>query len=300
MKLSEVICQTMEMHIKENDGLIMGETLTSIGNTYGTIPSGECANIIELPMTDVAAGGFVTGAALTGRRTVFVLRFQDFFMLNCSSLLQDAAISKEFHGYGCPIFIRGIFSEKAGPNHSNSLHSIPMHFPGIQVCAPMTGEEYREVYDIFMSNDIPMYVSEDRRALSMNFESHDTRNESADITLYAVGDSRLEIDAVAGRLRNDGYSVNVAHIYMLKPFNAEFYAEFMADSTLGLVVDTDRQICGASEHIAYSLMTKTGRMVYALGSDDYVKCLSVNDYHEAPKYEEIYLYAISLMRRHGK
>lgn len=297
MKLSDTICSIMERHINEYNGLIMGETLTSIGNTYGTIPQMDTANIIELPMSDVAAGGFATGAALVGRRVVFVLRFQDFFMLNCSSILQDAAIAKEFHGTTCPVFVRAIFSEKAGPNHSNSLHSIAMHFPGMEVCAPMTSAEYKSVYERYLSVENPVYVSEDRRALALDFKSEEHIDSDADITLFGIGDARLELNTVATMLNNEGYKVNLTHILWLKPFDIHYFSKILECSKIGLVIDSDREICGASEHIAYTLMKKTGKFVYAMGCDDHVKTLRPDEYHEAPKSSDIFKYAITLMTK---
>lgn len=298
MKLSEAICSVMKKHIEEYDGLIMGETLSSIGNTYGTIPDINTSNIIELPMSDVAAGGFATGAALVGRRVVFVLRFQDFFMLNCSSILQDAAISKEFHGTDCPVFVRAIFSEKAGPNHSNSLHSIAMHFPGIMVCAPMTAKEYEEAYERYINENNPIFVSEDRRALSLEFDSNDKKVINSDITLFGIGDARLELEKVSKRLESEGYKVSISNIVWLKPFDIEYYADFLKNSGCGLVIDSDREICGASEHIAYLLMKKTRKNVWALGSDDHVKTLRRDEYHEAPKEDVIYNMAKSLLQEY--
>lgn len=297
MILSETICTIMNNHISQNDGLIMGETLTSIGNTYGTIPKNKGNAIIELPMSDVAASGFATGAALVGRKTVFVLRFQDFFMLNSSSILQDAAISKEMFGVDCPLFVRAIGSEKAGPNHSNVMHSIPMHFPGMKVCAPMSSEEYIEVYDEYLKDLNPVFVSEDRRALNTDFHFRDVIYNDADITLFAIADARLEVEAVAEELRVEGYVVNVAHIMWLKPFNVNYYANILMKSKVGLVIDSDREICGASEHIACSLIEATGKIAYVLGSDDCVKTHRSDNYHESPKKNEILTRARMILKK---
>ncbi len=294
LTLAETIQMILRDHMENNDGLVLGQTLSSIGNTYGTIPFHK--NVIEMPMTDVAAAGIAVGASLVGRRPVFVLRFQDFFLLNSSPLLQDAALGKEYHGVPSPVFIRSIATDKSGPCHSNVMHSLVMQFPGIKVCAPMTPGEYRGVWDHFMSDDVPCYVSEHRKSYGIRDELKDVINDEAEITLFGILDTRLELEAAAQELSDQGFRTNIVHITWLKPLEFEKLSLAMEKSRIGLVVDSSREMCGVSRDIAFRLMHRSKKPVYALAGEDYVKCLNPAQYHAAPDARAIAKYALAILR----
>ena len=107
--------------------------------------------IIELQMTDVAGAGYAVGCALAGARPIFVIRFQSFLWLNSSPIVMHAAKTKEIFGYNCPVFVRAIASEGigSGPLHTNCYHSPFASMPGLQICAPMTPYEYKNIWKAF-------------------------------------------------------------------------------------------------------------------------------------------------------
>ena len=72
--LRDTIKETVRHHLKLG-GLAFGQCLTAVGWVGGTLPEMyESEGMIELPMADVAGGGFVVGAALMGKRTIYVIR----------------------------------------------------------------------------------------------------------------------------------------------------------------------------------------------------------------------------------
>lgn len=293
MNLAEKIKEITKIHLTEHNGLLLGQAVTAVGWINGTVP--DCENIVELPMTDVAGAGFAVGAALVGRRSIFVLRFQDFIALNGSPIFNYAAKSKELHRVAAPVFMRCIGTDHAGPVHSGVFHNIAMSYPGMQVCAPMTPMEYEEIWEGFCSNDMPMYVSEHRRCYHIDFEMHDEVYDHADIVLYGISDSRLNIIEAAGRLRKEGVCVSVVHINWLKPLMIEKLLPPLAEAKRAMVVDSGFEICGAARSIAYELMIATGKKVYAMGLEDKTKCLSEALCNATPSAEKIYMSAKKIM-----
>lgn len=222
-------------------------------------------------MTDTAGAGIAVGAAIMGRRPIFIMRFQSFVWLNSSPIVMHAAKAKEVFGYPAPVFVRAIASEGegAGPLHSNCYHSIFMHMPGIPVCAPMTPLEYEEIWRHYMANDDPMFVSEHRRSFKSDQELPDQVEEGAEITLYPISASRFSAIEAAVILRRQGIKCNVAHILWLKPFVVDDrLLEPLLASGRGLVIDSSYEIAGASESLAYKLMTASQLPVRALGQFD--------------------------------
>jgi pyruvate dehydrogenase E1 component beta subunit len=270
--LAETIKQITYHHLTKHNGLVMGEALTAVGRVNNTVP--DCKNIVELPMTDVAGSGIAVGAALVGRRPIFVIRFQDFLILNGSPLIFYAAKIKELHGSAAPVFVRAIASDGLGPVHSGVLHSIFMHFPGFRVCSPMTPNEYKQAWKDYMSHDDPFISSEHRTSYANKDEMPDKTVPGADVTMYGISSARFEMVRAAELLAKDRIKCNVVHLTWLKPFVPDDRILGPLNKTkLGIVIDAGHEIAGASQSIAYTLSQQTGFPVKALGLQDKTKCL---------------------------
>jgi acetoin:2,6-dichlorophenolindophenol oxidoreductase subunit beta len=268
--VADTIRELTRRHIAENDGLVIGQCLSAVGWVQNTVPEQELG-IEELPMTDVAGAGIAVGAALTGRRPIFILRFQSLVWLNASPLVNHAAKAKAMFGYGCPLFIRasGDEANSLGPVHSGVHHSPFMYVPGLPVVAPMTPGEYRDVWGHFMAHDDPMFVSEHRNSYRNTEELPDQIEDGAEITVFAASASRFHAVTAVAMLRDEGVRVNLIHLVWLKPFNLpDGAAEALRASGAGLVLDSGYEVCGAPRSIAYELTHLTGVAVHAMALED--------------------------------
>ena len=94
ISLRDTIKETIRYHLKEKNGLVMGQCLTAVGWVGGTLPElYEDDGMIELSMADVAGGGFVVGAALSGRKPIYVIRYQGFNWFNSPIILNYSTIT---------------------------------------------------------------------------------------------------------------------------------------------------------------------------------------------------------------
>ena len=268
--VADTIRELTRRHIAENDGIVLGQCLTAVGWVQNTIPA-QHEGIHELPMTDIAGAGIAVGAAIMGRRPIFVIRFQSFLWLNASPLVNHAAKAKEMFGYPAPVFVRAIASEGggSGPLHTNCFHSIFMHMPGMTVVAPMTPNEYGAIWRHYLENDDPMLVSEHRDSYIRSDELEDRFVDGARITIFAISASRYSAVKAVERLAEDGIAANLVHVTWLKPFRVSDRAKAaLKASGHGLVSDSAFEICGASQSVAYDLMLETGCPVKAVGMYD--------------------------------
>src|ERR1044072_4487054 len=86
--------------------------------------------------------GFAIGAAMAGLRPIHVHIRMDFLMLCMNQLVNMA--SKAHYMYGgsvkVPIVVRSMIGKSwgQGAQHSQGLHSLFMHIPGLKVVAPTT------------------------------------------------------------------------------------------------------------------------------------------------------------------
>ncbi|MDD9876676.1 MAG: hypothetical protein OXR84_04450 [Magnetovibrio sp.] len=263
-----------------------------------TIPP-QTKGIVELPMTDICGSGIAVGAAIMGKRPIFVMRFQSFLWLNASPLVNYAAKSKEMFGYPAPVFARAIASESdgSGPLHTNCFHSLFMHMPGMRVCAPMTPKEYEAIWADYVAGDDPFMVSEHRRSYKSEIEFEDQIEDGAEITLYAVSAGRFNVEDAAEALREQGIRCNIVHLVWLKPFevDARVLAPLKA-SGRGIVIDSAYEIAGASQSIAYDLMLATGCPVKAVGQFDRSPGVAKHLENGTPTAERIVEAATSMIK----
>jgi pyruvate/2-oxoglutarate/acetoin dehydrogenase E1 component len=295
-KLSETIKEITRDHLENHNGLLLGQCLTAVGWINNTVPN--CKNLIELPLCDMAGAGFAVGAAISGRRPILVIRYQDFILSGVSSLVNYAAKSKDILGKGCPIFIRLIADEGKGLGtvHTAKLHSIFTHFPGFRVCAPISSSDYKECWNTFMLNDDPMIVSEHRSAYQNELEYTDIGFGRADVVLFAISIARFNALKAREILLKDGIKCNLVNILWLKPFYPEL-VNVLLSSKMGIVIDTGFQNCGTSESIAYKLMINSGKKVYALGLKDYSAGCTKETENLTPSVKDIVDYARSIVSK---
>lgn len=269
--VAETIKTVTRKHLKEGNGLLFGQCVTAVGWVGGTIPEmTEDEGIVELSMADVAGAGIAVGAALVGRRPIYVIRYQGFMWYNAAPLVNYAAKSKEMWNVSCPILIRSIAMEGGiGPVASGSHHGMVMRMPGLPVCAPMTPGEWLECWNAFMSHDEPLYVSEHRRSFPIDYEMAPVIQEGASITLLAVSATRLNAIEAVKQLRKEGILCNLFHLVWLKPLQiSEEIIRALKNTRLGLVLDSDFEISGPSRSIAYEWMLAASVPVHALGLED--------------------------------
>lgn len=285
---AETIKDITRAHLLDGNGLLLGQCVTAVGWIGGTVP--DCAGIVEIPMTDVAGPAFAVGCALMGRRPIFVVRYQGFMWYNASSLVNYAAKSKQVWGRPVPIFIRSIGMEGNGIGHtaSSCVHSIFMHSPGLPVAAPMTPGEYRGVWDHFMSHDDPIYVSEHRRSFQISSEMRDETNPDSRITVFAISAARLNMLEARAKLQKLGVNCDIFHLVWLKPFEVTgAMIASLKKTGIGLVIDSDFEIAGASRSLAYELMHASGVPVHALGLEDRVCGVAARLENITPSPEKI-------------
>lgn len=269
--VAETIRDVTRQHLKEGNGLLFGQCVTAVGWVGGTIPElTEEDGIVELSMADVAGAGIAVGAALVGRRPIYVIRYQGFMWYDAAPLVNYAAKSKEMWGVPCPIMVRSIAMEGGiGPVASASHHGMVMRMPGMPVIAPMTPGEWLAAWDWFTSHDEPLYVSEHRRSFPVDYEMADQIQPNAAITLIAISAARLNAIEAVKQLEAEGVACDLVHLLWLKPFvPADELISSLRKTGLGLVIDSDFEIAGPSRSIAYELMLATGARVHSLGLED--------------------------------
>lgn len=262
--LREVIKETIFFHLKKKKGLVFGQCLTAVGWVGGTLPHlTEKEGMIDLSMADVANGGIVAGAGLSGRRPIYVIRYQGFNWFNAPIILNYSCKSKEIWDVPCPILVRGIAMEGSiGPVAGSSHTSLYYRMPGIKILSPMTPNEYKISYNYFMKNDDVVYISEHRGSYDNELELKDILPKKCDIIIFAISITRFEAKKAADELKKLGINVGIANILWIKPFKIkQKWIETLNKSKFGGIILDDDYTQGIAESLAYKLLEKTNSNV---------------------------------------
>jgi pyruvate/2-oxoglutarate/acetoin dehydrogenase E1 component len=264
----DTIKEITRKHLSEGKGKCYGQCLTAVGWVGGTLPEMyEEEGMVEFSMADVAGGAIATGIALAGGRPMYVVRYQGFQWYNLASVVNYAAKSKEIWNRPCPIFVRSIAMEGGvGPVAGSSHHSMAQRMPGIKVAAPMTPEEYQHIYDCFMNDDEPYYVSEHRKSYDNTEELENIILPNADFTIFPISITRLEMKKLSELAKQENIQLNIIHQLWIKPFIVEDNWKIALDNSKfgGLVTDDD-YVEGTASSIANELSLASGKRVWTLG-----------------------------------
>jgi transketolase C-terminal domain/subunit len=265
----DTIKEITRRHLTEGKGKCYGQCLTAVGWVGGTLPElYEQDGMVELSMADVAGGAIVVGSALAGDRSIYVVRYQGFQWYNAASIINYAAKSKEIWNRPCPVFVRSIAMEGGvGPVAGSSHHSLVHRMPGIKILSPMTPNEYQVAYNLYMSDDVPYYISEHRKSYDNTEELEDIINEGeVDFTIFPISITRLEMKKLLELAKNEGIKLNIIHQFFIKPFNISFkYKLALNNSKYGGLVTDDDYVEGVASSIANELSLETNKRVYTLG-----------------------------------
>jgi len=269
--LKETIKQITHKHLKKFKGQVFGQNLTGVGWVAGTLPKlYEKDGVIELPMADVAGGGIVTGAALVGKRPIYIIRYQGYNWFNCIFIVNYACKSKEIWKIPAPMFIRGISSEGSiGPVAGSSHISIFYKMPGIKIYSPMTNKEYEKVYKEFIKNSDVFYVSENRASYNQTKEFKNIIKEKLDLILMPISVTRFAAAKAISELKAQGLKVGIIHLVNLKPFKLEKkWIKAIRTTKYGVLMTDNDYKDGILRILAHKINEKTNKKIYLMGLED--------------------------------
>ena len=122
--------------------------------------------VFDMPTAENGMTGVAVGAALGGLRPVMVHQRLDFFLLAFDQLINSAAKWHFMFGgqNSVPITIRLITGRGwgQGPTHSQNLHALFAHIPGLKVVMPTTPEDAKGLLIDSILDDDPVIFLEHR------------------------------------------------------------------------------------------------------------------------------------------
>jgi len=228
-----------EMKRDENVFLIgedIGRYGGAFGVTHGMLDEFGPERIRETPISEATIVATAIGASLLGMRPVAEIMFMDFVFLALDQLVNQAAKMHFMFGgrTNVPIVVRtpGGSGTGAAAQHSQSLESMFMHFPGLKVVNPSTPYDAKGLLITSMRDPNPVVFIEHKQLYktkgevpegeyAIPFGVAEIKRPGKDLTVVANNVMVPRSLAVAERLALEGIDVEVIDPRTLLPLDTE-------------------------------------------------------------------------------
>lgn len=267
----EAIRQALWQEMKRDERVfLLGEDIGRYGGafglTYGMLDEFGPERVRETPISEAAIVATAIGAALLDMRPVAELMFMDFVLLALDQIANQAAKMRFMFGgrTTVPMVIRMPSGSGAGAasQHSQSLESVLMHFPGLIVLNPSTPYDAKGLMLAAIRNPNPVCFVEHKVLYKTKGEVPEgdytipigvaeIKRAGRDITVVANNVMVMKTLNVAERLSKEGIEVEVIDPRTLLPLDTQTIIDSVARTGRLLVVHEACQTGGwAGEVIA--------------------------------------------------
>ena len=238
------------------------------GSTAGLQQKFGKDRVFNTPLSEDAMTGVAIGAAMAGMRPIHVHIRMDFLMLCMNQLVNIAA--KAHYMYGgtvkVPLVVRSMIGKSwgQGAQHSQGLHSMFMHVPGLKVVAPANAHDAKGCMIAAIRDDNPVifvehrllypteaYVPEEPYAVEFGKARVCTRGRH--ITMVGISNMLVECLCAQELLADRGIEAEIIDPISLVPLDMETILESVSRTRRLLVVDNAWTNCGASAEILASV-----------------------------------------------
>jgi pyruvate/2-oxoglutarate/acetoin dehydrogenase E1 component len=238
------------------------------GSTRGLLERFGSERVFTTPMSEDSMTGVAIGAAMAGMRPIHVHIRMDFLLLAMNQLINIAAKTHYMYGgaYKVPMVVRCIIGKSwgQGAQHSQGLHSMFMHVPGLTVAAPANAHDAKGCLIAAIRDDNPVIFVEHRLLYSAEaivpeeaFVAEIGKGRLVapgnDITLVGISSMVMECLRARELLAEIGISAAVIDPVWLTPLDMKTIGASAVRTGRVLVVDNAWTSCGASAEIVARL-----------------------------------------------
>jgi pyruvate/2-oxoglutarate/acetoin dehydrogenase E1 component len=269
LSYSEAIREAVSQEMARDPSvLVMGQGVDDFKGMYGTTRGlaehfgGQ--RVFDTPLSEEGMTGVAIGLALAGMRPIHTHIRMDFVLLAMNQIVNIAAKTSYMYGgaVAVPIVIRSVIGRSwgQGAQHSQGLHSLFMHIPGLRVVAPTTPYDAKGCLIQSIRDDNPVMFVEHRmihfqkghvpeEPYTIPFGKARVLAAGSDITL--VGISHSVIDCLRARdcLLDQGIEAEVIDPISLSPLDMATIVSSVRKTGRLLVADSAWTFCGGSAEI---------------------------------------------------
>lgn len=234
------------------------------GSTRGLLDRFGPERIFGTPLSEDAMTGVAIGAAMAGMRPIHVHIRMDFLMLCMNQLINVAAKAHYMYGGAVkvPLVVRAMIGKSwgQGAQHSQGLHAMFMHVPGLKVVAPSNAHDAKGCLIAAIRDPNPVIFVEHRLLYDTLAETPEEPYEvpfgyarvlrrGDAITLVGISHMVEECLRAHQLLESVGINAEVIDPISLSPLDMNTVLESAKRTGRLLVADNAWTSCGVSAEI---------------------------------------------------
>lgn len=251
------------------------------GSTRGLLECFGPERVFTTPLSEDAMTGVAIGAAMAGLRPIHTHIRMDFLLLCMNQLINVAAKAHAMYGgtVKVPMVVRSMIGKSwgQGAQHSQALHAMFMHVPGLKVVAPSNAHDAKGCMIAAVRDDNPVIFMEHRLLYATEAYTPETPYEvrpgqartaaaGDDVTIVAVSSMVTEALRARELLADVGISAEVIDPVWLAPLDMETIVRSVTRTRRLLVADNGWTTCGAgAEIVAQTAERVAGAAVRRMG-----------------------------------
>ncbi len=270
ISMAEAIREALAEELRRDDRVfVMGEDVAEAGTPFkvlsGLVEEFGPERVMDTPISEAGFTGVGLGAAMTGLRPVVDIMFGDFLFIALDQIANQAAKVHYMSGgkLKAPLTIRTTLgaTRRSAAQHSQSLHALVSHIPGLKVALPSTPYDAKGLMKTAIRDDNPVIVFEDKMMYTVKgavpvgdytipFGQADVKREGHDVTLVATSSMVYVALAAADLLERAGLSAEVIDPRTTTPLDERTLIDSAAKTGRVIVIDEGYQRYGVTAEIA--------------------------------------------------
>ncbi len=221
--------------------------------------------VINTPISEPGFAGIAVGAAMTGLRPVVDIMVGDFVTLIMDQIVNQAAKIHYMSGgkWKVPLVIHTAMgaTRRSAAQHSQSLHALLCHVPGLKVVLPSTPRDTKGLLLSAIRDDNPVIFFENRTLAYVSGQVEeaeftiplgvaDIKRPGEDVTIVATSGVVSKALQAAELLERDGISAEVVDPRTLVPLDRKTLIDSALKTRRAIVVDEGYEQYGITAELA--------------------------------------------------
>jgi pyruvate dehydrogenase E1 component beta subunit len=222
------------------------------GTTLGLRDKYGIQRVMDMPVSENAMTGVAIGSALKGMRPILTHQRIDFMLLSLDQVINNAAKwHYMFDGkLSVPLVIRVMIGRGwgQGPQHSQSLHSLFAHIPGLKVVMPFSPHDAKGLLISAIQDNNPVMFLEHRwlhnthgevpeKHYSLPIGKAKTVRKGKDVTIISASHMTLEALQAAEYLSKNQIEMEILDLRSIKPLDVDAIIESVKQTGRVIVAD---------------------------------------------------------------
>ncbi|XWN28925.1 MAG: alpha-ketoacid dehydrogenase subunit beta [Devosia sp.] len=270
--VNEAIAEEMR---RDPTVMLLGEDVAEAGTPFkvlsGLVEEFGPERVLDTPISEPGFTGIAVGAAMTGMRPIVDLMFGDFLFLVMDQLCNQAAKTHYMSGgkLNVPMVLRTNMgaTRRSAAQHSQSLHALVAHIPGLKVAMPSSAYEAKGLMKTAIRDDNPVVIFEDKLMYQdkapvpeeeylIPFGEAHIKRAGRDITLIATSSMVQVAEAAAETLAGEGIEAEIIDPRTLVPLDEATLVGSVKKTSRAIVIDEGHQSFGVTGEIASRIAEK--------------------------------------------